>query len=426
MTRRPAPATATHEPFNMPILHRTRTLSALMPRYVERFRCLGSDCEDTCCASWSIHIDKKTYKAYRQNTAPELSQLLAKNLVRVEGAPTNAFYATVRPEGENKQCPLMQGGLCSIHKHFGETYISDLCFTYPRVSRTFNGQVEHALTLSCPEAARQALLAEDAFDFVEGSVTVREATVVDTRLRHGMSAELTNDVRIFCLNLMRTRELALWQRLAILGTFCAALSRLCAESRIDAVPALVDDIARLVENGELVASLASVKPDHAGQAMTFAVLWSAKGFESPSSFQKEVIRQISAGLGANDSGQTTGDELIGAYMRGLARLDEALQQAPHLFENYLLNEIFMRLFPFETNNVYDGYLRLVARFGLLRLLLAAQCNADGLPSLPTLMATVHLHCRRFHHDNGYTAAVNEALRDSGWADLDKLTTLIRS
>ena len=47
----------------MAILHRTRTLPALMPRYTERFRCIGSACEDTCCASWTIHIDKKTYKA---------------------------------------------------------------------------------------------------------------------------------------------------------------------------------------------------------------------------------------------------------------------------------------------------------------------------------------------------------------------------
>ena len=409
----------------MAILHRTRSLSALMPRYVERFRCLGSSCEDTCCASWSIHIDKKTYKAYRQNTAPELSQLLAKNLVREPNA-RSALYATVRPEGEERRCPLMQDGLCSIHKHLGETYISDLCFTYPRTTRLFNGQVEQALTLSCPEAARQALLAEDAFDFVESSVTVREATVADIPTKHGMNVDAMNEVRIFCLNLVRTRELALWQRLAILGTFCAALSRLCAEGRQADVPTLIDDIVRLLENGQLVASLEDVHPNHAAQAMVFSVLWSAKGFESPSPFQQEHIRRISAGLGANEIGQTTGEELVAAYLRGLARLDQALEAAPYLLENYLANEVFMRLFPFETGTAYDGYLRLIARFGLLRLLLAAQCNVDGVPTPKTLVATVHLHSRRFQHSVEYTNIVNQVLQDSGWADLDKLTTLIRA
>lgn len=410
----------------MAILHRTRSLPALMPRYVERFRCLGSSCEDTCCASWSIHIDKKTYKAYRQNTAPELSQLLAKNLVRVEGSTARATYATVRPVGEEQRCPLMQDGLCSIHKHLGETYISDLCFTYPRNTRTFNGQVEQALTLSCPEAARQALLAEDAFDFVETAVTVRDATVTDMPEKQGMSKETMNDVRIFCFNLLRTRDLALWLRLAILGTFCSALSRLCTEGRQADIAALISDVVHVVESGQLVAGLQGVEPNRDAQAMVFSVLWSVKGFESHSPFQQALIRRISAGLGANEIGQTTGKELAAAYLRGLAGLERALEATPYLLENYLANELFSRLFPFETHDPYDGYLRLIARFGVLRLLLAAQCNVDGIPGPETLVATVHLHCRRFQHNAEYTNAVNRALQDSGWANLDKLITLLRS
>jgi lysine-N-methylase len=410
----------------MPILHRTRTLPALMPRYVERFRCLGSSCEDTCCSGWSIHIDKKTYKAYRQNTAPELSKLLAKNLVRDENAANSAFYATIRPEGEAQNCPLMQGGLCSIHKHLGESHLSDLCFTYPRVSRLFNGQLEHTLTLSCPEAARQALLAEDAFEFIEDDVTLREATVLDAPVPPGMTMALMNDVRIFCLNLLRTRELPLWQRLAVLGTFCGALSRLCADGQQAGIPALIEDIVRLLENGELLASLDAVQPNYAAQAMVFSLLWSSKGFDSPSPYQQNVIRQISAGLGADASGLASGEALTSAYMRGLGRLDEALRDAPYLLENYLANEMFLRLFPFETNDAYDGYLRLVARFGLLRLLLAAQCNTDATPSPQTLIATVHLHCRRFQHDNAYTTQVNQALQGSGWADLERLNSLIKT
>jgi len=409
----------------MAILHRTRTLSALMPRYVTRFRCIGGACEDTCCASWSIHIDKKTYKAYRQNTTPALREVLATSLVRESGAASKTF-ATIRPEGKTQQCPLMEDGLCGVHKHMGESHLSDVCFTYPRTTRRFNGQLEQTLTLSCPEAARQALLAEDAFEFVEDAVTVRDTAVSVTSGVPGLSEAWMSEVRIFCINLLRTRELALWQRLAVLGTFCAALSGLCAEGRQDGIPGLIDDIVRVVENGELLASLASTRPDHASQAMVFSLLWSAQGFESPSPFQLEVIRQISAGLGANVHGQTSADALVAAYTRGLGRLDEAVAQAPYLLENYLANEMFGRLFPFERTDPYESYLRLVARFGLLRFLLAAQCNAETLPSLATLVATVHLHGRRFQHDPGYTASVDQALQDSGWAGLDRLGSLIRA
>lgn len=409
----------------MTILHRSRTLSALMPRYVERFRCIGSACEDTCCAGWLIHIDKKTYKAYRQNAAPELSGLSAKILVRDDHAASTATYATIRPEGETQQCSLVQDGLCSVHKHLNETYLSNVCFTYPRFSRQFSGQLEQALSLSCPEAARQALLAEDAFEFIEGSVAVRDATVETMDAKQGMSIDAMNEVRIFCFNLVRTRELALWQRLAILGTFCGAMSRLCADGRQAEVPGLIGDIVRLLENGELEASLAGIQPNHAGQAMVFSVVWSTLGFDSPSPFQQEVIRQISTGLGANEIGQTTGAALVDAYTRGLDRLDKALEAAPYLLENYVANEMFILLFPFETDDAYDSYLRLIARFGLLRFLLAAQCNADANPSVATLVATVQLHSRRFQHNRNYTNLVDGALQSSGWAELDKLHTLVK-
>ena len=411
----------------MAILHRTRTLPALMPRYTERFRCIGSACEDTCCASWTIHIDKKTYKAYRQEPSPELGKLLAKNLVRVGAdAPTNA-YALFRPAGDQQQCPVMQDGWCSIHKQLGESHLPDVCFTYPRQTHEVAGQFEQSLSLSCPEAARLALLAEDALEFVEGTVAVRESVATAIESRHGLPLPLMNDVRIFCINLMRTRELALWQRMALLGAFCDALSSRCEAGRHDSVPALMEEFIGLIEGGELLASLSQFQPDVPAQAQVFATLWGEKGFEAPSHFQQAVIRTISARLGANAEGKVDAGTLVAVYTRGLGRLEQALAAAPYLLENYLVNEMFGRLFPFNAPTAYDGFMVLAARFGLLRLLLAAQCSGEGeLPSTADLLAVVHLHCRRFQHDKSYTARIHAALRDSGWASLDKLIALLRT
>ena len=69
----------------------------------------------------------------------------------------------------------------------------------------------------------------------------------------------------------------------------------------------------------------------------------------------------------------------------------------------------------------------MARFGLLRLILAVQCNTEGdVPPLATMVSTVQLHCRRFQHVHGYTRRVNESLHDSGWAELGKLYTLLKT
>lgn len=409
----------------MAILHRTRNLTALMPRYAERFRCIGPSCEDTCCAGWPVHIDKKTYKAYRQESLPALQPVFA-NVQRVTQPNSDSEYAVFKLDAQQGNCPALEGGLCAVQANLGESYLSDTCQKFPRLNRLVNGQMEQAMSLSCPEAARLALLDEDAFDFVEAAVSVRERTVHGTNASHLITPRLMNEVRIFCMNLIRTRELALWQRLALLGTFCDALERDRLNGQRLGIVAIIGDFKQAIESGELVASLDVFQPNYEAQAMVFATLWGVNGFNAPTAFQRDHMQRISTGLGADANGQTSAAELVAAYRRGLSRLDERLEAAPWLLEHYLLNEMFTQLFPVGANS-YTAYLQLVARFGLLRLLMAAQCNTDGgLPALSVLSSTVALQCRRFQHDPTYTATVNRSLDESGWSSLDKLFSLIRT
>ena len=34
------------------------------PRYFKEFKCIGGNCEDSCCIGWDIDIDKVTFKQY--------------------------------------------------------------------------------------------------------------------------------------------------------------------------------------------------------------------------------------------------------------------------------------------------------------------------------------------------------------------------
>lgn len=410
----------------MPILHRTQSVSALMPRFVERFRCIGPSCEDTCCSGWTIFIDKKSYKAYRAEGGPALDQLKS-NMERRDNPANSGEYAMIKTIGPQKQCSALQDGMCAVHAHLGDSYLSHTCHTYPRTHHRLLGQVEQSITLSCPEAARLALLAEDALDFVEAPIQLRVPMLNQVSQAFGIVPEQMAEVRMFCLNLMRTRELALWQRLALLGTFCDTLTQLCAAGEQATIPTVIDEFVRLIENGELMAVLEPIQPDHTSQAMVFATLWAEKGFETTSPFQQTMMRQIASRFGANAHGEVSAEALVGAYRHGLARLDEALAHTPWLLENYVVNEIYSQLVPFSGTSPYDSYLQVISRFGLLRMLLAVQCNTEGeLPSSATLASTVNLHCRRFQHDPSYAKRVKEALYDSGWAEMSRLYKLLRT
>lgn len=411
----------------MAVLHRTQTLSAVMPRFVERFRCIGPSCEDTCCSGWVIHIDKKTYKAYRKEaTIPAIDRMMA-NTVRLGNETNSGRYAAVAPLGESKNCPALQDGLCGVHASLGESFLSNLCHSFPRTHRRVNGQTEQMITLSCPEAARLALLAEDAFDFVEAPSHLRESDLVRVEGRYGIAPDIVDETRIFCLNLMRTRELPVWQRLGMLGAFCDALTLACIRKEQAGIPELIEQFVRMIESGELTTTLEQVQPNHEAQAMVFATLWAAKGFETSSQYQHELMQEIAGKFGADASGQVDAGRLVDAYRRGLERMDEVLASAPWLIEHYLINEMYTQLFPFTGHNPYDSFVHLTARFGLLRLLLAVQCNTDGpLPPAETMTATVFLQCRRFQHDPGYGQKVKESFYESGWAELSKAYSLLRS
>jgi lysine-N-methylase len=410
----------------MPILHRTATLAALVPRYVSRFACIGPQCEDNCCSGWKVSLDKKTFKAYRQSDHPQLAPRFSTQITRQPSEAGKLEYGTIALKPDTRECPLMEERLCAVHKHLDESHLSHTCFSYPRVTRNIGGQPEQAMMLSCPEAARQALLAPDAFDFIEAAIEVRPDVVVQVDGSHGIAPAAMNEVRIFCLTLLRTDALPLWQRLALLGVFCESLSNTLAEGRHAEVGALLQDFVALVEQGQATEALAAMAPNHPAQALVFSTLWGGRSFVTHSPVQNRVIAAVAAGLGADASGQVPGEQLIARYTQGVARLPKALEAAPHLLEHYLLNEVFSPMFPFDCAVPYESYLQLVSRFGLLRLMLAAQCSGDTLPDGAALVQTVQVLCRHFQHDAGFATRVNEALLGSGWGALEKVYGFLRS
>ena len=135
------------------------------PRHYESFHCLGADCEDTCCNGWRVMIDRHTYDLYQNCSNPELKPSLT-SLITINSSSTNDDdYASITPNGT--ECPFLSDGLCSVQQKLGEDYLSKLCATYPRVMNVVDGVLERSLEVSCPEAARLALLDPNPMEFDE-------------------------------------------------------------------------------------------------------------------------------------------------------------------------------------------------------------------------------------------------------------------
>ena len=101
--------------------------------------------------------------------------------------------------------------------------------------------------------------------------------------------------------------------------------------------------------------------------------------------------------------------------------------APFLLENFLVNEMFSEGFPFSETSPYDHFLKLVTQFGLLRFMLAVQCNEpERLPDLAQLVRTVQVFSRKYQHDADFAKRVNGALKNAGWDSLEKIYRFLRT
>jgi len=215
----------------------------LQPRSYHSFRCLGAECEDTCCTGWNVHVDKLTYQAYQRCEDPELAPRL-RELVTLCADPTSdGTYARITLSVNT--CPFLAEGLCSIQNKLGEQYLSITCSRYPRVLNIVDDVLQRSLDLACPEAARLVLLDPRPMEFDE-----EEGPLHDPRLDHLSVLTTTNgdsakpyqyfrEIRSFVIWLLQYRDWPLWKRLAILGSFCNQLHELAATGRHARIPSVL-------------------------------------------------------------------------------------------------------------------------------------------------------------------------------------------
>jgi lysine-N-methylase len=139
-------------------------------RFMAEFRCIGPDCEDSCCANWQIDVDKQHFV--------KIARLLARTQAGKEELG-RAFVETpedlkspsryVRMQlAENGSCPFWgEDQWCSLQRRFGERLLPDVCAHYPRSISLVGDEMELAGQLSCPEVTRRCLLDENSCDLVE-------------------------------------------------------------------------------------------------------------------------------------------------------------------------------------------------------------------------------------------------------------------
>jgi lysine-N-methylase len=141
--------------------------SATTTRYAARFRCIGTECEDSCCAfAWRVLLDRSDYarlKAALAGTPAERARF-DRGCTRSPGAADGRPFAILQRTADGRCVFLEPDGLCSVQSAHGSEALPAVCAAYPRVATRCGDALALTTALSCPEAARLCLLADDALE----------------------------------------------------------------------------------------------------------------------------------------------------------------------------------------------------------------------------------------------------------------------
>jgi lysine-N-methylase len=354
------------------------------PHYASAFRCIGPDCEDTCCRGMWVLIDKLTYEKYQAFPAGEIRSLVEQYVTLKTEDASDALYAQINAT-PSSDCPFLgTDRLCGVQKQFGSESLSATCSIYPRVLNRVKSELEVSLYLSCPEAARLVLLNEH-------SAAEPQASVDSGDFRTDQFSALANnggdsihkpfsyfwEVRALTVDLLRDRSRPLWQRLFLLGVFCREIDKSATPEQDATVPRIVSDVREIMEAGALRTELEKLAARPAIQLDLVLRLTDERIREGSIGERfMQCFQMFIAGIGYSEESTLASD--VQRYVDAEERFCRPfLDRHPFIMENYLVNYVFRTLFPFgreasahfTPQGIFGEYLLMATQYCLLRGLL---------------------------------------------------------
>lgn len=370
------------------------TLTA--PAYMAAFQCVGGACEETCCSSFHIDIDRTTFRTYMGVKDPVLAQDLRKHVRKLNDPRSESRYARIHLTPE-AVCPFLdEGRLCTIQNRLGESALSQTCRSYPRETWSRDGQRYLGAKLSCPEAARLCVTSPDAMTFPDGEGDAATASVRGAV--HRVIVEVTRD-----------RALPVWKAILFAGVITETF---LADGRPDA-PADADQL-EAIRGYTAETREALMQEDFAlgDQALTqfrtlsgIALSASAKCNEH-NRFPKLAQAALEAIMGSADSYDGAVKRYRGLYATRFQPFDDAHD---HALRNYVLNYLYVTR-AFLTGPVLPQFQNLAVRFGVMRMLLIglADTRPEGL-TIADYAAVVSAASRIMDHDATVSADICRTL-----------------
>jgi lysine-N-methylase len=350
--------------------------------------------------------------------------------------------------GADGRCPFLTAERwCGIQTRLGEAAIPDTCAGYPRTSVTVGDMTDLAATLSCPEAARQALLVPDAMALVEADQwpsSRGEAAAVVSLAGRGPDDpwQRFHLMRAGVVHLLQRRDVSLAARLVAVGQ---------ALHQLDGMPLLPESACYEVVQAHasrlslVAAEVASLRPARELQLALLRSLGTEEiGLSRPAGdpfrhcverlrsglrLDREAAGTVPGALAREAAGSGAEDRVSAAAVAAYDAASRAyfapyVAASPHVLENYLVNQVYTSAFPFGLGQCFrEDYALLVIWYALLRLYLVGVAAHEGRLTDALVVEVVYRLHRALAHDDAYVRGVLTHLRQHDALSLAYATAL---
>lgn len=173
-----------------------------VPDYYKDFKCIASECTDSCCAGWEVELDQQSYDYYKSVEGPFGDRL--RSVMTVNDGEINFIL-------QNNRCPFLNDrNLCDLYTELGEEKLCDTCTNYPRFIEEYGSTREIGIAVSCIVAAHLVIDNKNQvkFETTENDERVTSCNNIDA----GMYMALKS-ARKLAISILQNRNMSINRRI---------------------------------------------------------------------------------------------------------------------------------------------------------------------------------------------------------------------
>lgn len=411
-------------------LNNTKNRQLLVPQYMQQFSCIGSECEDSCCVGWRVDIDEDTYKKYQKSRDLELKQLFKKKVTRQRSNPSSTSYAKIKMEKGGRCSFLSEENLCKVQLNLGEEYLSNTCAVYPRSINSINGVIEKSATMSCPEAARLALLNPNGIDFDEieepASGSIVKHVKTDNLKIDNQPKKHFWELRIFSIQVIQDRSYTLAERLIILGMFYQKVQKQIDQGDVDGIPNVIAQFTNGMSNQGMKDQLDKIPTQLAVQMKLCKELVEYRVSQSITSQRYlDCLKEMLEGIQYTE--EATVQETTEHYKKAYEEFYEPfMTEHEYILENYLVNYVFKNLFPLGHKTLFNDYVMLVIHYSMIKLHLIGMAGFHKGLTTDLVIKLIQSFAKTVEHNNVYLKRIFDLLNANELTTMAYMAILVKN